>query len=115
MTLSYEMQLALKVEPPRILRMTTIDKIDERGDGPFRPRRQGDPAHGLAVDHGDLLAPPQVFDGRVAPRRGDAIGDTAAGAAEVEAEHEAGPFRRAAVNEGVDTKRPVQAGQPRRD
>ena len=73
MTLSYEVQLALEVEPPRILRMTTIDKLDKRGDGPLRARRQGDPAHGLAVDHGDLLASPQVFDGRVAVGRGDVL------------------------------------------
>jgi hypothetical protein len=115
MTLAYQMQLALEVEPPRILRMTSIDKIDKRGDGPFRARRKGDPAHGLAVDHGDLLAPPQVFDGRVASRRGDAIGDAAAGAAKIEAEYQARPFRRAPVNEGIDAKRPVQAGQARRD
>ncbi len=37
----------------------------------------------------------------------DAIGDAAAGAAEIEAEHEPGPLRRAAMIERIDAQRPM--------
>ena len=47
-------------------------------------------------------------------RRRHPVGDAAAVAAAVEAEHQAGLFRRAAVDEGIDAERPVRADQPRR-
>ena len=51
----------------------------------------------------------------VALRAGDPEGDAAAGAAAVEAEHEAGLFRRSAMVEGIDAQRAVLADQPRGD
>ena len=55
----------------------------------------------------------QIGDGVGALRRRDAEGDAAAGAAAVEAEHEAGTFRRAAMHEGIDAERAMRADQPR--
>ena len=46
---------------------------------------------------------------------GDAERDAAAGAAAVEAEHEARLFRRAAMDEGIDAERAMFADQPRRN
>jgi hypothetical protein len=43
---------------------------------------------------------------------GHPVGHAAAGAALVEAEHQAGPLRRAAVDEGIDAQRPVRAHEP---
>ena len=48
-------------------------------------------------------------------RGGDPIGDAAAHAAAIEPEHQAGPLRRTAMNEGIDAKRPVQADEPGRN
>ena len=115
MSLAYQMELALEIEAPGILRVAAIDHVEECSDLPGRVGGERDPPHGFAIDHGDLLARAQVFDCCVAPVGRDPIGDAAAGAAEVEAEHEAGPLGRAAMDEGVHAQPPVQAGQSRRD
>ena len=44
--------------------------------------------------------------------RRHAIGDAAAGAAVIEAEHQARPLRRPAVDKGIDAERPMGADQP---
>src|SRR5262249_1147013 len=90
MSLAHQMELALEIEAPRILRMAAIDHVEECGDLPGRVGGERDLSHGLAIDHGDLLARAQVCDRFVAPLGRDPIGDAAAAAAEVETEHEAG-------------------------
>ena len=50
---------------------------------------------------------------RGALARGDAICNAAAGSAVVEAEHQAGPFGCAAMDEGKDAERPVRSEQAR--
>ena len=71
-------------------------------------RRARSRAHGLAIDHGHLLARAQIGDGRRAFGGRHPKGDAAAGAAAIEAEHQAGPLRRAAMDEGIDAERAVQ-------
>ena len=78
-------------------------------------RCERDPTQGFEVDGGHLLAFAQIRDGGVAVRRRDPIGDAATGAATVEAEHEAGLFRGAAMNVRIHTQRPVQPDEPCRD
>src|SRR5690348_9533441 len=99
MTLPHVMKLLFEVEPAGILRMPAIYHVDERAHAPLRLAGEQHVAPGLAIDHGDLLARPQIGDGLVAQRARHAIGDPAAGAAAVEAEHEAGLLRRAAMHE----------------
>src|SRR5258707_490569 len=65
MSLAYQMELALEIETPGILRMAAIDHVKECGDLPGRVGGERDPPHGFAVDHGDLLARAQIFDGAV--------------------------------------------------
>src|SRR6516165_11107863 len=87
MSLAYQVQLALDIEAPGILRMAAIDHVNECGDLPGRMGGERDLPHGFAIDHGDLLARAQIFDRSAAPVGRDPIGDAAAGAAEVETEH----------------------------
>jgi hypothetical protein len=82
MSLAYQMELAVEIEAPGILRMAAIDHIDERRDRPCRSGRKGDLPHGLPIHHGALLALPEVLEGCVAARGSHSIGDAAAGAAE---------------------------------
>src|SRR5262249_58361458 len=108
-----EMHLRIKIGPARILRMTPIDHIDECAHAPLRLAGNEHVPPGLTVDHGDLLARAEISDGRGPRRAADPIGDAAAGATAVEAEHETGLFRRAAMDEGIDAQRPVQADEAR--
>ena len=66
----------------------------------FRLAQQPDRAHAFAIDLGGLLALPQVGEGGRAFGFHHPVGDAATCAAEVEAEHQAGAFRRAAVPVG---------------
>src|SRR5712671_6268403 len=95
--------------------MAAIDHVSERADAlprlVLQPHR---PLH-FAVDGRDLLALAQIGDGGGAVLFGDPEGDAAAGAAAIEAEHQAGLFRRAAMDERINAERAVFADQPRRD
>jgi len=102
MTLAYEMDLMLKGEASGILGMAAVDQEDQRRHITLRRRRKRDSTHGFEIHGGDLLAFAQVRDGGVAVGRRHPVGDAAARAAAVEAKHEAGLFRRTAVNEGID-------------
>src|ERR1700722_18451164 len=95
--------------------MTAIDHVSERADAlarliiePYRP-------HHFAIDRGDLLALAQVGDGCRALFLRNPERDAAAGAAAVEAEHEAGLFRRPPGHKGINAERAVLADQPRRN
>ena len=64
---------------------------------------------------GGLLAAAQIVHGAAALLGRDPECDAAAGAAAIEAEHEAGLFGRPAMVERIDAERPMLADQPRRD
>src|SRR5262245_28912506 len=98
-----------------ILRMSAIDRIAQRIDSPFRLAVQCYAAQQLAVHRRGLLAVAQIFQRRGPLLRRDPVGDAAAGAAEIEPEHEAGPFRRAAMIERIDAQRTVHAEDMRRN
>src|SRR5882724_12951964 len=95
--------------------MAAIDHVDERADAlalfVLQPHRS---LH-LAIDRGDLLALTQIGDGGAAVPFGDPECDAAAGAAAIQAEHQARLFRRAAMNEGIDAERTMFADQPGRN
>ena len=114
MALADVAQLLLERQPPGILHMAAIDHVSQRADA--LPRLVVEPhrAHHLAIDGGDLFALAQIGDGVVAMLRRDPERDAAAGAAAIEPEHQAGLFRRAAMDEGVDAERAVFADQPGR-
>src|SRR5262249_62434462 len=115
MPLAYQMDLMLKIEAPGILGVAAIDHEDQRHYIVRRRRCEGDPTQGFEVNGSYLLALAQICDGDIAVRCRHAVGDAAAGAAAVEAKHEAGLLRCAAMNEGIDAQRPVDADEPRRD
>ena len=115
MPLAYQMDLTLEIKASGILGVAAIDQEDQCRHIARWRRCERDPTQGFEVDGGHLLAFAQICDGGIAVRRRHPIGDAAAGAATVEAEHEAGLFRGAAMNEGVDTQRPVQTDEPRGD
>src|ERR1700754_596076 len=107
-------QLLGKRKPAGILDMAAVDHVSERADAlpplvlePYR-------AHHLAVDAGDLLALAQIGDDGAAVLLRDLVCDAAAGAAAVEAEHQARAFGRAAMDKRIDAERAVFADQPRR-
>ena len=102
-------------QPPGILHMAAVDHIGQRADALARLVLKPDRAHHLAIDRGDLFARAQICDGRGALLVRDPKRDAAAGAAAVEPEHQAGLFRRSAMDEGIDAERAVLADQPRRN
>ena len=67
--LAHVMKLLVERKPAGILLVAAVDHVAERGDALSRVVVEPDRALGLAVDHGDLLALAQVFDGarRAAP------------------------------------------------
>src|ERR1019366_802723 len=95
--------------------MAAIDHVGQRADALPRLVLQPHRPHYLAVDAGDLFALAQVGERGGAALLRDPKRDAAAGAAAVEAEHEAGLFRRSPMHEGVDAERAMLADQPRRD
>ena len=109
MSLAYQLELAFEIETPSILRMAPIDDKD---DSVRLAACQRDAAHGFEIDLGHLLAFAQICEGGLAAHRRHPVGDAAAAAAAIEAEHEPGLFRCAAMDEGVDAQRPMQANDP---
>src|SRR5664279_5226203 len=97
MTLADIMELLGKGEAAGILLMAAVDHVAQRLLVLLGVVIEPDPAPGLAVDHGDLLARAQIID-RLRPFAGrHLVGDAAAIAAAVKAEHQAWPLRRAAM------------------
>ena len=114
MTLPDMMHACGEREPPGILRVAAVDDEAERAHLPPRFLFQLDPPHRLQIDGGDLFAGAEIGNRFGARRGGDAKSDAAAHAAAIETEHETRPLRRAAMNERIDAKRPMQADEPRR-
>ena len=111
MSLAHQIHLAIEIEPSGILRMTTID---QKHEGTHLAVRQRDPPHGFEINTGHLFTGAQIGEGCLASGGCDPVGNAAAGAAAIEAKHEAWPFWRAAMDEGVDAQGPMQPGDPRR-
>jgi len=105
-------ELLRQRQPPGILHVPAVDHVDQRADPLPRLVLQPHRPHHLAIHRGDLLARAQIGDRIGAVLRRDPERDAAAGAAAVEAEHEARLFRRAAMHEGVDAERAMLANQP---
>ena len=95
--------------------MSAVDHIAKRRHPPLGIATQPDGSHGLAIDHGGLLTRPQIRKRLTALCSSDPIRHAAAGAALVEAKHQARPFRRSAMDERINAKRPVGADEPRLD
>ena len=107
-------KLLLQREPSGVLRMAAVDGVADRFDSPlglaFEPGR----ARGFPIHRRHLLARPQISEGVGTLRRRDAIGDAAARAALVDAEHKTRPFGRTPVHERIDAQRAVQPDHARR-
>ena len=115
MPLAYQMDLTLKIKTTSILGMAAIDQEDQCRHIARWRRCERDPTQAFEVNGSHLLAFAQIHDRGIAVRCGYPVGDAAASAAAVKAKHEARLFRGAAMNEGVDTQRPVQTDEPRGD
>ncbi len=109
--LSHEMQLPIQRQAAGILRVAAVDHVAERLHALLRVVVEPDGPRDFAIDHGGLLAFAQIAKRLGAHAGRHAVGNAAAIAAAVEAEHQSGFFRRAAVHEGVDTERAVGADQ----
>src|SRR4051812_45192967 len=103
------MKLLVERETAGILGVAAVDHVAERRNGLIA--LEPDPAQTFAVDHCDLLAGPQVLDGRCPIGGGNPKRDAAAGADVVEAEDETRPFRRAPMEKRIDAERSVRADQ----
>src|SRR6202030_3527680 len=111
--LPYIVHALLDREPAGILHMAAVDDVGERPHLAARLVLELDPPHRFQIDAGDLLAAAQIGDCAVALGSGDAVSDTAAHAATVKPQNQAGLFRGAAVDMGKDAERPVQPNEPR--
>ena len=76
--------------------------------------QQRDVAQHLEIDRCRLLALAQIGDGFSAIGSSDPEREPAAGAAAIQTEHQSGPLRSSAMDEGIDAQRAVQSGDPGR-
>src|SRR5436309_567647 len=109
MAMAHVMQLLLEGQSTGVLGVCAIDQIAERRHTALGIALEPDRSHAFAVDRSDLLARTQVSDRLGSRRRAHAVSDAAARSAAVEAEHQSRPFGRAAMDEGIDAKRPVRS------
>src|ERR1043165_1138966 len=89
--------------------MAAVDRVAQCLDAAVRPALKPDAVNEFPVYRRGLLAAAQIGERGRAPLCRHAIGDAATGAAEVEAEDEAGAFRRAAMIERIDAQRTMHA------
>src|SRR5580704_10528613 len=108
-------QLFGQRESSGILHVAPVDDISERGYPLAGIVFQPDRTHDFAIDVGGLLAAAQILHGVIAPGCSDSESNPATGAAAIEAQHQAGLFRRAAMVERIDAQRAMLADQPRRN
>src|SRR5262249_22093948 len=92
-----------------ILSVVAVDEIGQRLEHPARAVEQAYGADRLDIDVGDLLALAEIRDRLVLCARGDAVDDTAAGAASIEPEHEAWCSMGAAMHHRIDAERAMRA------
>ena len=94
------------VEPARV---AVVRMVDQEGDGRPRAVRGARRHPGRAIGGGDHLAPPDDLELRRNVRGGDGVKHAAAGAAGVQAEHEARPLWRATPEIGPQAEAAVIA------
>ncbi len=95
----------------RILPVAAVDEVDQGLDGAGpHPHR----SHSLKIDRCHLLAGPEIGERLFPVARRHPICHTPAGAAAIEAEDKTRPFRRAAMDEGIDAQTPMIAVNDRR-
>lgn len=100
-----------RVEVAGILPVRPVDRIAERLDQ--FPAGEADGQEPLQIDAGDEFPPAQVVHHLFAQFAGHPVGEADAGAAPVEAEHQAWTLLRSPVDPGIDAKRPMIAVQAR--
>src|SRR6185437_6036140 len=100
-------------ETSGILPVAAVDHIAQGLHALARITHQPNRTPDFAINEGDLFARPEIRDRVGAFLRRHAVGDAPAIAAAVEAEHQPGPLRRAAMHERIDAERTVLPDQPR--
>src|SRR3974377_285609 len=95
-------------ESPGILPVAAVYHVAKSVHRLLRIVIEPDCAPRLAINQGDLLARPQIADRSFPFARCHPVGDAAAIAAAVEAQHQPGLFRRTAVMEGIDAEGPMR-------
>ena len=105
--LPHQPQDFLLGQPPRILPMALIDRVDE-GVQDAAIVEAGAQNH-LPVDHGHLFALAQIGDGRLPVTRGHLEGHAPAGAAPVEPQHQPRARGGAPMHMGIDAERAMKA------
>src|SRR5690349_3862853 len=91
--------------------MAAIDHVDQRADPLPRIILQPHRSLHLAIYRSDLLALAKIGDGRSSVALCDPKGDATARAAPIEAEHQAGLLRCAAMDKRVDAESAVLTDQ----
>src|SRR6185312_16239931 len=109
MGLPHHLELPVVRQPAGVLSMAAVDRIAKRFDAALRLAFQPDVPGQLTVHRGGLLAFAQIGERRGALARRHAVGNAAAGTAEIEAEHEARTLGGAAVVERIDAQRAMHA------
>lgn len=107
------MQLLGEAQLAGILAMTAVNHIAKRVYAFLRVIVEPNPAPRLPINPRNLFARAQIFDRFGSPCRCHAVGNAAAIAAAVQAEHEAGLFGGSAVHKRIHAESAVGADEPR--
>src|SRR5690348_11205724 len=109
MTLSRVMQLLGDAQPSGVLAMPPVNDITEGMHAFLRIVVEPNATPGFTIDTGYLFASAQVFNRFRALCRRHTVGDTAAIAAAIQTEDQAGLFWSSAMHERVHAKRAMGA------
>ena len=113
MPLAGIMQLFGEAQLPGILAVTAVNHIAKSVHAFLGVVVEPDSAPRLAINPRDLLTSAQIFNRFGSPCRCHAVGNPAAIAAAIQAEHETGLFRGPAVHKRVHAECAVGADEPR--
>lgn len=111
MSFAHQVKLPFDVEPSGVLRVPSIDAVDERPYAPLGRTQNHDCSIGFDVHVRNLLARAQVRDGIETSTGGNSERNAATGPAPVKAKHEAGLFRRSPVDKRIDTEGAMKSDQ----
>src|ERR1043166_3591121 len=112
--LAHVVELLGEPEPAGVLRMAAVDEIANSLHPAFRVREQNHRTHAFTINHGHLFAGAQIIERGFAGGGRDPIGDAAAHSAEIETQHQSGPFRAAAMHVRPHAQGSMGANEPRR-
>ena len=115
MSLLHVTQLLRQRQASGVLHVPAIDHIGERADPLPRFVLQPNRSHHFPVHRCDLLARAQVGDSCRTMLLRDPERYSSARAATIQAEHEAGFFRRSPMHKGVNAERAMFADEPCRN